>query len=140
MASPVTAANLLDGVGEFLKLPDHAQRSLFPKEDRDKGIPLAMAPYNVAAWEQAVNDVRDIHDFDLTVTLSATVETIIKAAVCNLIVALMYDQNSKHPKDPAALKAKKYFKRYRGIIGRTQTFSPSGRKTNIGQSRRMVRA
>jgi hypothetical protein len=140
MASPVTVSDFINGVGEYLKLTEHLRRSLFPKEDRDKAPADGFAPYNVAAWEQAVNDVRDIHQIDITSGLTDETETIIKAAVCNLIVALMLDQNVKHPKDPNAYRAKKYFKRYRAIIGRTQIASPSGRTTNIGQSRRLVRA
>jgi len=140
MASIVTAANVLNGVGEFLKLPESDRKALFPREDRVKGFTAAIAPYNTAAWEEAVNDFRDIHRLDITGTLATKTETIIKAAVCNLIVSLMWEQNINHPKDLASIKAKKHRGRYQKIVGRTRTFSASGRNANIGQSNRMVRA
>lgn len=140
MASIVTAANLINGVGEFLKLTEHKIKSLLPKEDRVKGLEDGIAPYNAAAWEEAVNDFRDIHRLDITGTLATETETIIKAAVCNLIIALMYEQSRNHPRGKAAIGAKTYRSRYQKIVGRTRAFNASGRSANIGQSNRMVRA
>jgi len=142
MASPVTVSDLTNGVGEYLKLTKHLRKSLLPGEDRIKDPEDWFDPYNVAAWEQAVNDVRDIHEVDISdlESKSEEIQKIIKAAVCNLIVALMLDQNADHAKHPLAFKAKKYFKRYKAIIGRTKIASTSGRTTNIGRSHRQVRA
>lgn len=142
MASPVTAANLIEGVGEFLKLKEHTLRSLLPKEDRDKGLTDGIASYNTAAWQRAVNDVRDIHRLDISNAdqLSDEFQTIIKAAVCHLIVGMLFQQNTTHSKDPKAMKAKSHFDSYRAIIGRTNIFRPSGVSTNIGKSRRLVQA
>lgn len=140
MASIVTAANLINGVGEFLKPKAHELKSLLPGEDRVRAVADALVAYNTAAWEEAVNDCRDIHRQDITATLDETTAKIIKAAVCNLIMSLMWEQNINDPKDLAATRAKTYRARYKNIIGRTRTFSASGRSANIGQSNRMVRA
>lgn len=142
MASPVTVSDLLAGVGEFLKLTEHLRNSLLPKEDRDKDPSTGFEPYNTAAWAQAVNDARDLHGADISEpqNLSEEIQTIIKAAVCNLIVGKMLDQNSLHEKDRNAKTAAKFFKRYRAIIGRTLIATAAGRTANIGRSRRLVQA
>lgn len=139
MASPVTYTDLRNGVGEFLKLPDSDWSTLFPSEDATKDPADMIAPYNNAAWEQAVNDLRDIHRIDITATLSADMTTIVKAAVCNLIMAYVYEQKMLAPNDINGAKAKMFRTRYENIIGRTKVWQTSGRVSSIGRVRRLVR-
>lgn len=139
MASPVTYSDLSEGVGEFLKLPPSDWSNLFPQEDAVKDPDDMIAPYNDAAWEQAVNDVRDIHRFDITGSLSEEIETIVKAAVCNLILAFIYEQKIIHSKDINAVKAVRFRTRYQNIIGRTRVWQASGRVASMGRSNRLVR-
>lgn len=135
MAALTTLANLLDGVGEFPKVPQHMLESMLPGEDLDKGLTDAMTPYHSSAWERCQNDfLLQGVDVSNASAMSASEQTLIKAACCFEILSQLHYRNATSEEDWHFKEAMRCHKNFDRIIGRCAVLMPSGRTARIGMS------
>jgi len=141
MAGPYTTlANLLEGVGEFPKVPENLLRSLLPAEDRAKGLSDGLAHYHTIAWKRCIADFEmDRIDID-DQTLSDEVTELVQAMCCHLIMSILHKQNRTHPQDSHNMAQKDHFDEYDRIRGRLRVVMASGRTTELGEQNRLIRA
>ena len=137
MTALTTNSDLLDGVGEFIKVAEHDLLSLLPQEDRDQGLSgAALTPYHNSAWARVVNDFLHEADFDLEDSdLTEDQQTVLKAASCNRLMADLYRRAAcGDVESPLSKRADWFEDEYDRIKGRWAITMPSGRTSPIGET------
>ena len=145
MATLTTTADLLGGVGEFVKVPAHELSTLLPENERVGGFGTgSLSDYHDAAWARVCNDFEREGFSDLdndSGSMGTSTTNLLKAASCHVIMGMLYRRSATMSgKDSIAAQAAAYhFKEYERIKSTLYVMMPSGKTTQMGGAVRMWR-
>lgn len=133
MTTTITKDNLVDGISLYPGIPPHTLIELIPQPHRDLGLGGG-ATDSVRAWarRRALDDFsRRGIDIDGAGLNSDTTERI-RAAMCFLVLAHLYEQNSSDKEDFYATKCVTLMAEYDRTVSTTEYTTQAGYDTDLG--------